>query len=684
MHIVETLFLNPFEKWVHYKRFPFKFFIHLVLSIAVTSQAVIYFQRDIEHVSRTNQHLVHMFTNGDQLHSPDELQRALANLITNHFLINNRSIVRYELSSPDLLNVNVLFRDGTRQAIPVERGAWLKQKQQDSYLMEHFPFIYDLDLLPLLRELSAQQRFDEIGYVCGSEQVDDCFQCIYRWDIVTTFDGWYAGDFRTILDVTATDCQAKEWQYLHVLSISVASLAVISVFLIWRKIRRSVKVIRAFRASSQTWAQLSAQDVASMLSVWWAVALVSNLIQLVGAIECMRARPEIGQRFMWVGFSCFLTWLNMIQYFESFPSYFIAFHTIARSGIRILQLFFSVAPFFFAFILLGVCLFWKSSMFADPTCAAEMLFSLMNGDSIHEAFREIRSVGGFLLQAYLYIFIFFAIYVILNVNISIVEDAYHEAKIRYVNRQRQEDREETFSDRVRRALEEESPELDSIELLYGCSVDAAHRGSAEFGGSAQPSSPPIQGRAGSASSHQPQSPLLPVRRASSGYCAGESAHFMGTPGQSAGEMSSGLSRQMSGKYISPRLLESPGLQQALVSTFPGRRASLPARSFTDLSSKPAGSADFVDSQNSSEGSRGGLDLVVQEDVLNDTPETEMEDVAAHRLAFDQLLVEMRTLGEQLQRKQGEARLGELSGLPSRLEKLNAAILEVETARAEAL
>lgn len=421
-----------------------------------------------------------------------------------------------------------------------------------------------------------------------------------------------------------------------------------------------------------------------MLSVWWAVALASNLIQLVGAIECMRARPEIGQRFMWVGFSCFLTWLNMIQYFESFPSYFIAFHTIARSGIRILQLFFSVAPFFFAFILLGVCLFWKSSMFADPTSAAEMLFSLMNGDSIHEAFREIRSVGGFLLQAYLYIFIFFAIYVILNVNISIVEDAYHEAKIRYVNRQRQEDREETFSDRVRRALEEESPELDSIELLYGCSV-GAHRVSADFGGTAQPSSPPMPGRTGS-TSQQPQSPLLPARRVSSGYFAGESAHFAGTPGASAGEMSSGLSRQMSGKYISPRLLESPGLQQALVSTFPGRRASLPARSFTDLSSKPAGSAELIDSQNSSsEGSRGGLDLVVQEDVPSNTnPETELEDVTTHRLAFDQMLVELRTLGEQLQRKQGEARLGELSGLPSRLEKLNAAILEVETARAEAL
>ena len=33
--------------------------------------------------------------------------------------------------------------------------------------------------------------------------------------------------------------------------------------------------------------------------------------------------------------------------------------------------------FFFAFILLGVCLFWKSAMFQNPESAAEMLFSLM-------------------------------------------------------------------------------------------------------------------------------------------------------------------------------------------------------------------------------------------------------------------------------------------------------------------
>ena len=38
--------------------FPCKFVVHLILSVMVTTQAVVFFQRDIEHVSRTNQHFV--------------------------------------------------------------------------------------------------------------------------------------------------------------------------------------------------------------------------------------------------------------------------------------------------------------------------------------------------------------------------------------------------------------------------------------------------------------------------------------------------------------------------------------------------------------------------------------------------------------------------------------------------
>ncbi|CAK9034919.1 Mucolipin-3 (Transient receptor potential channel mucolipin 3) (TRPML3) [Durusdinium trenchii] len=605
MHIVETLFLNPFEKWVLYGRFPCKFVVHLILSIVVTGQAVIYFQRDIEHVSRTNQHFVHMFTSTDPLHSPYALQLAVADLISNHFLINNRSIVRYQLQHPEELVMTLIYRDAERGQFSVESKHWLDsfaQQKHMEYLEEIFPLLFDVDDLQTLREIKAIQRMDELGNHCNKNSKDkNCLTCVYHWELLTVFDGHAAGDFVTRLDAKARDCQGKEWHLMHFMSVCVAFFAVLSLLLVARKVCRSIKVIRQFRSSSQTWARLSYRDVASMMSIWWAVTVLSNLLQLVAAAFCLSSQPEIGLRFTWVGFSSFCTWMNMIQYFESFPSYFIAFHTISRGGVRILQLFFSVAPFFFAFILLGVCLFWKSAMFQNPESAAEMLFSLMNGDSIHDAFKEVRSVGGILLQAYLYVFIFLAIYVILNINIGIVEDAFHEAKGRYVHSHPSPEQElsESISERVRRAIEEESPELDTLELLHGRHVGAEHRStemtSSSFGSPEQNGSP------------------LPSDRGR-------------------------LTKSMSGKYISPRILESPNLQEALVSTFSdrARSVSLPAQHLEVSVPGPAlvrpprpitkavtGSLDSSSSE-----SRGGLDLnqdTLQEEPVSG-PEMEMRTV----------------------------------------------------------
>eukprot|EP00434_Breviolum_minutum_P016345 symbB.v1.2.014406.t1/scaffold1050.1/size141785/4 len=270
MHIVEELFLNPFEKWVFYGRFPCKFVVHLILSVVVTAQAVIYFQRDIEHVSRTNQHFVHMFTSGDPLHSPYALQDGVASLITNHFLINNRSIVRYQLHSPNELILYLGYRNGERGEVRVNAKEWIdsfNKQQHLEYLEVIFPLLFDLDDLPILREIKAYQRMDEVGYSCKEASCQG-HGCIYHWELVTSFDGRAAGDFITLLDAKAVDCQGKEWQTMHWISISVALLALLSLGLVCRKVRRSLKVINQFRASSQTWARLTYSDIASMLSIW--------------------------------------------------------------------------------------------------------------------------------------------------------------------------------------------------------------------------------------------------------------------------------------------------------------------------------------------------------------------------------------------------------------------------------
>eukprot|EP00913_Durusdinium_trenchii_P002081 g1923.t1 len=268
-----------------------------------------------------------------------------------------------------------------------------------------------------------------------------CLTCVYHWELLTVFDGHAAGDFVTRLDAKARDCQGKEWHLMHFMMSWITA--------------------DKFEPRTAEWHRWMWREV-----TWWAVTVLSNLLQLVAAAFCLSSQPEIGLRFTWP----------------------------------------------------------------------------RNGDSIHDAFKEVRSVGGILLQAYLYVFIFLAIYVILNINIGIVEDAFHEAKGRYVHSHPSPEQElsESISERVRRAIEEESPELDTLELLHGRHVGAEHRStemtSSSFGSPEQNGSP------------------LPSDRGR-------------------------LTKSMSGKYISPRILESPNLQEALVSTFSdrARSVSLPAQ-----------------------------------------------------------------------------------------------------------
>ncbi|CAJ1459208.1 unnamed protein product [Effrenium voratum] len=230
--------------------------------------------------------------------------------------------------------------------------------------------------------------------------------------------------------------------------------------------------------------------------------------------------------------------------------------------------------------------------------------------------------------------------VILNVNISIVEDAYHEAKQRYMSRQRNEEP-ELFPDRVRRALEEESPELDTLELLYGHHVHSdAERSSAE------------------PNFHQRLHPHAPH----------------GSDATDTSESSGLFSRTVSGKYISPRLLESPKLQRALVSTFAETRQraqSLPARGFTEMPADPRSSVDgssgaeqlnvSLGTSSSSAESRGGLELCKEDNPPG--PETEMQCVVVLPPDVVDALVQLQRSSQQLRSQAGSRISAFERGLP---------------------
>ena len=67
--------------------------------------------------------------------------------------------------------------------------------------------------------------------------------------------------------------------------------------------------------------------------------------------------------------------------------------------------------------------FWPSSWFESPSSAAAALFSLLNGDSLLDSYNELGNISSF-AHIYLYSFLCLFIYVILNVNISVIVQAY--------------------------------------------------------------------------------------------------------------------------------------------------------------------------------------------------------------------------------------------------------------------
>jgi len=128
-----------------------------------------------------------------------------------------------------------------------------------------------------------------------------------------------------------------------------------------------------------------------------------------------------------MGGSVALYWVAAAQYLEYFPRFYLLIWTLKTGIPRVMQFFTGIAPFFIGYALLGMTLFGDQSdlfgSFSDTCCT---LFSVVNGDSIHDVFKAL-AFSFPLGDIYLYIFIFLFMYVVLMSVIAIVEEAFFDS-----------------------------------------------------------------------------------------------------------------------------------------------------------------------------------------------------------------------------------------------------------------
>eukprot|EP00929_Paragymnodinium_shiwhaense_P052262 TRINITY_DN26187_c0_g2_i2.p1 TRINITY_DN26187_c0_g2~~TRINITY_DN26187_c0_g2_i2.p1 ORF type:complete len:899 (+),score=184.80 TRINITY_DN26187_c0_g2_i2:155-2851(+) len=442
MRIHEQLFLNPFHKWQRYRVVPVAFITHALLVVLVTLQVMYYLRYDITHASSAAQHFSSLFLGTSQgsrtLLQPEELRSTIEQSVRNIFDINDVTFndVTYMVNgvhNADALPVRLLFRNGTVKSLNLSRSDFFGGENARSYLKQTIPYVYDTrvqELETLLFDFEIREKVQIPPY-----------DLEYIWNLTTCFDGTQVGRFKGTLTYTmGTNKQTADFHYDYHMALNflILCLAVCSVGLTLRKVQRSVSVLLEVRKlmledvddwdSGSPSVNLSYADQLALFNLWWVVGLCSSACQIFASLRCLRPTNDVTLRFSMLGWSCFLTWLTICQYFESFPGYYVTFSTVTSGMAKICRYTISVVPILTAFMFLGTCNFWQATTFTGVKASYASLFSLLNGDMVHDTFIELDGIAGWAGQLYVYIFIFIFIYIILNVNISIIEEAFYVAR----------------------------------------------------------------------------------------------------------------------------------------------------------------------------------------------------------------------------------------------------------------
>ena len=130
-----------------------------------------------------------------------------------------------------------------------------------------------------------------------------------------------------------------------------------------------------------------------------------------------------------LGMGCALAWVNMTRYLSYHKSTKLIVLTVRSSFPDVIKIVGAVMPITLAFVTFGVVFFSPvSPKFATLDNGFVTLFSVAMGDEMIPTFSDLRDGGPFISRAYLYLFVCFAVFLGLNLTISMVTYWFESAR----------------------------------------------------------------------------------------------------------------------------------------------------------------------------------------------------------------------------------------------------------------
>jgi hypothetical protein len=117
--------------------------------------------------------------------------------------------------------------------------------------------------------------------------------------------------------------------------------------------------------NSLTWESLSFKDKMKFFNVWFFIASIGNICNIVGPILSIHDQFELdgssSARLYFTGLGCMMAWVNVVQYFEGSSSYYVLVTTLRKGLPRVMRFLLGVLPIFIGYALFGVAFFATQS-----------------------------------------------------------------------------------------------------------------------------------------------------------------------------------------------------------------------------------------------------------------------------------------------------------------------------------
>lgn len=462
----DKMFLTPTEKYRIYGKFPVRMILDIFLVILTTIQIVMINGPTCAYTRAVERFLNQIFLQNDEsfdveyprfkyLYTMDQIINHVKQSRNDFFDLNDVSIGNLTMEKPERsikipVTINYLNNENNEEKELIEqynmtkKDLWIfNESYSKSEIKQKLLRIKSFLINYKVRTFEPYNFGDY--YECFVWNIEQLFSFEKRYHFAVSLNIYYSSctDYSNDGNVFI---KGSYWiPSLIVLFslidfiLTIRSIAINYQYYMNFKYRYSKSVIEIKRENKPPkkktkWELLRAKDKNNIISKANYLQATGCLVQLFGGILTLYEGKDviIITKYI-VGIGAALSYLMLAKYLKFYYQFQTIFNTITKSIPNLIYYFIGTLPIFISFIIFAVANFPYSERFYNFTRVILALFGMMNGDSILDIINDITQNSYFLGQIYIYSFNILFICVVINIFVSIIEEAFVNSKLKNQN-----------------------------------------------------------------------------------------------------------------------------------------------------------------------------------------------------------------------------------------------------------